>query len=270
MIQKNHGIHHHEIKSLLLTTSEPVSDAYGQEFSLNEAGSGRLNIARAFDATLVIEPPNFVLNISSDNPIGEQVLKLKSLVASLENIKVTSVAPEFIQISHFLEGDNLKIIMKVQGDIYGDHEGKIFITQNDDRYIIPFLLHFTKGSVSVSQEIGRLNFEISYPEPWTFAKISVTNSKDGTVEIVSASPTESTFVNVYENGEYWVESKIRVGDESFDAFKTIEVNSVLPGTSKPLKFFDLPEKQIGIIIAIMVFVGLIGVRYIKKPRTMLD
>ncbi len=268
MIQKNHGIHHHEIKSLLLTTAEPVSDAYGQEFSLNDAGSGRLNIARAFDATLVIQPPNFVLNISSDDPVAEQVLELKSLVGSLEDIKVTSVAPEFIQISHFLKGENLQIIIKIQENNFGDHEGKIILTQNNERYVIPFLLHFTEGSVSVSQENGRLNFGISHPEPWSFAKISVTNSKDGTVEIVSALPTKSAFVNVYENGEYWVEAKIRVGDKSFDAFKTIEVNSVLPGTSKPLKFFDLPEKQIGIVIVIMVFVGLIGIRYIKKPRTM--
>ncbi len=268
MIQKNHGIHHHEIKSLLLTTAEPVSDAYGQEFSINDAGSGRLNIARAFDATLVIQPANFILNISSDDPVGKQVLELKSLIGSLEDIKVTSVVPEFIQISHFLEGKNLQIIMKVQGDHYGDHEGKIFITQNDNRYVIPFLLHYTQGSISVSQENGRLNFEISHPEPWIFTKIAVTNSKDGTVEIISASPTKSAVVNVFENGEYWVEAKIRVGEESFNAFKTIEVNSVLPGTPKPLKFFDLPEKQIGIIIAIMVFVGLVGVRYIKKPKTM--
>ena len=32
LLQKNPDLHHHEIKSLLVTTTEPVSDAYEQEF----------------------------------------------------------------------------------------------------------------------------------------------------------------------------------------------------------------------------------------------
>ncbi|MFB5615503.1 MAG: S8 family serine peptidase, partial [Candidatus Nitrosomaritimum yanchengensis] len=79
LIEKNPGIHHHEIKSLLLTTVEPVSDAYGQKFSLNDAGTGRLNIARAYEATLIIQPPLFVMNLSSDESTGEQIFELKSL-----------------------------------------------------------------------------------------------------------------------------------------------------------------------------------------------
>ena len=267
LIQKNPGIHHHEIKSLLLTTVEPVSDAYGKEFSLNDAGAGRLNIARAFKATLIIQPPLFVLNISSDDPVGEQVLELKSLNSSLENIQVTSIGPESIQISDVLEGNILQIKMKILGKEFGDYEGKIVVTQNDDRYVIPFLLHFTEGSVSTSQENGQLDFRISHPDHWTFAKISVINSKDGSVDITSASPSKSASLNVYENGEYWVEAKIRVGEESFDAFNKIDVNSVLPDSSKPLEFFELPEKQIGIIVVIMAIVGLVGIRFIRKPKS---
>ena len=267
LIQKNPEIHHHEIKSLLLTTSEPVSDAFGREFSLNTAGSGRLNIARAFGATLIIQPPNFVLNVSSDNPNGDQVLDLKSLISSLENIQVTAEGPDFIQISNVLEGNKLQIRIKVLGNEFGDYEGKIVVKQNEDRYVIPFLLHFTEGSVTTSQENGKLNFRIFHPENWTYAKISVTNSKDGSVDIVSALPSKSGSMNVYENGEYWVEAKIRVGEESFNAFEIIEVNSVVPGSSKPFEIFDLPEKQIGIIVVIMVIVGLIGLGFNRKPKS---
>jgi minor extracellular serine protease Vpr len=53
LLQKNPELQHHEIKSLLLTTTEPVSDAYEQEFSILEAGSGRLDIGNAFNANLV-------------------------------------------------------------------------------------------------------------------------------------------------------------------------------------------------------------------------
>jgi len=267
LIQKNPGIHHHEIKSLLLTTVEPVSDAYGQEFSLNDAGTGRLNIARAFDATLVIQPPHFVLTISSDDPFGEKVLKLRSLKGSLENIEIAFEGPDIIQFSNVIEGNNLQVKMRMLGEEFGDYEGRIKVNQNDDRYVIPFLLHFTEGSVSVSQEDGKLNFEIYHPEPWTFAKISVTNSKDGSTDTISATPSKIASVNVYENGEYWVEAKIRVGEESFDAFEIIEVNSVLADSSKPFELFDLPEKQIGIISVITVIVGLIGLKFTRTAKS---
>ena len=267
LIHKNPGIHHHEIKSLLLTTVEPVSDAYGQEFSLNDAGTGRLNIARAFDATLVIQPPHFVLTISSDDPIGEKVLKLRSLKGSLENIEITFEGPDIIQFSNVIEGNNLQVKMRMLGEEFGDYEGRIKVNQNDDRYVIPFLLHFTEGSVSVSQEDGKLNFGIYHPEPWTFAKISLTNSKDGSTDTTSATPSKIASVNVYENGEYWAEAKIRVGEESFDAFEIIQVNSVLAGSSKPFELFDLPEKQIGIIAVITVIVGLVGLKFTRTTKS---
>jgi len=267
LIQKNPGIHHHEIRSLLLTTVEPVSDAYGQVFSLNDAGVGRLNIARAFDATLVIQPPHFVLAISSDDPVGEKELELKSLKGSLENIEITFEESDIIEFSNVLEGNKLLVKMRMLGEEFGDYEGRIKVNQNDDRYVIPFLLHFTEGSVSVSQEDGKLNFEIYHPEPWTFAKISVTNSKDGSTDITSATPSKIASVNVYENGEYWVEAKIRVGEKSFDAFEIIEVNSVLAGSSKPFELFDLPEKQIGIIAVIAVIVGLVGMKFTRTSKS---
>ncbi len=152
------------------------------------------------------------------------------------------------------------------GEEFGDYEGKIKVNQNDDRYVIPFLLHFTEGSVSVSQEDGKLNFGIYHPEPWTFAKISITNSKDGSTDITTVTPSKIASAIVYENGEYWVEAKIRVGEESFDAFEIIEVNSVLTGSSKPFELFDLPEKQIGIIAVIVVIVGLVGLKFTRTAK----
>jgi minor extracellular serine protease Vpr len=86
------------------------------------------------------------------------------------------------EIIYNLEGNNLQIRMNALEEKFGDYEGKIIVNQNEDRYVIPFLLHFTEGAISVSQENGKLNFEIFHPESWSFAKISVTNSKDGSTD----------------------------------------------------------------------------------------
>ena len=267
LIQKNPGIHHHEIKSLLLTTVEPVSDAYGREFSLNDAGVGRLNIARAYNATLIIQPPHFVMNLSSDEPDGQQILELKSLNGTLENIEVFFEAPEFVQFSNVLEGDTIQIRMRVTGEEFGEHEGKIIVNQNNERHTIPFLLHYTEGSIKTSQEKGNLSFRVNYPEPWTFAKIIVTNSNDGSSETTSSTPSKLGKLSVYENGQYWVEAKIRSNGDSYDAYDIIDVNSVPPGTSEPFGWFGLPLKQLGIIAVIVIIVGLIGVKLSRKTQT---
>jgi minor extracellular serine protease Vpr len=199
--------------------------------------------------------------------MGEQILELKSLSGSLENIEVFFEGPEFIQFSNVLDGNKLQIRWNAIENNFGDYEGKIFLNQNDDDYKIPFLIHFTEGAVSVSQEKGNLSFGISYPEIWTFAKILVINSKDGSRDTASITPTKNETIKVYENGEYWIESKIIVDGKSYDAFNKIEVNSVVPGTSKPFELFDFPEKQIGIILVIMLIVGIIGLKITRKQKS---
>lgn len=265
LLEKNPDIHHHEIKSLLLTTAEPVSNTYGQEFTLKDTGSGRLNIAKAFQANLVILPPHFVDSISVENPTILKKFELKLLEGTLDNIVVSFDGPEFIQFAHILEDNNLQIKLNVIGEEYGDHEGKIIIIHEDIRYVVPFLLHYTQGSVSVNQEEGKLSFDIYHPKEWSFAKISVTNSKDGKVDVTTATPNRDASIQVYENAEYWIEAKIRVNEQTFDAFNVIVVNSV----SNQVEPYNLkiPQKQIWIIAVIIIIVGLVGLGIRKRSVT---
>ncbi|MDH3502560.1 MAG: S8 family serine peptidase [Nitrosopumilus sp.] len=263
LLEKNPNIHHHEIKSLLLTTSEPVSGLYGQEFFLRDTGSGRLNIENAFNAKLIIIPPNFVSSVSSDNPTTIKQFELKLLKGSFENIQISFDGPKFIQFAHILEGNNLQIKLKVTGEEYGDHEGKIIIIHENIRYVIPFLLHYTQGSVSTSQEEGKIKFKIYHPKEWSFAKISVTNSKDGKIDVTTATPDRDASIQVYENTEYWINAKIKIDEETFDAFNIIEVDSVT-NELEQFEFWNVPRKQIGIISAIIIIVGIAGLGIRKR------
>ena len=175
LLQKYPTIHHHEIKSLLITTAEPVSDAYGNEFSLKDAGSGRLNIAKAFAAKLIITPPNFVATTSVDNPTFQKYFDLKLLGGTLDNLQVSFEGPEFIQFSDIIEDNKLLVKMQVNGEQYGDHEGKVIINHEGIQYVVPFLLHYTESSITVTQSDGKISFEIHHPREWSFAKISVMN-----------------------------------------------------------------------------------------------
>ena len=263
LLEKYPSMHNYEIKSLLLTTTEPVSDAYGQEFSLNDAGSGRINIAKAFHAKLIITPPNFVINLSSDNPIAQKQLELKLLEGTLENLKVEFEGPEFIQFTHSLEENKLLIKIKILGQNYGEHEGKLIINHDETKYVIPFLIHYTEGSISVNQKDDKLNFTIYHPEQWSFAKISVINSKNGKIETITATPERDAMIRINENAEYWIDAKIKVDGKTFDAYNTIEVNSINEDQNK-LELLNIPEKQVAIVSGIVIIVGIIGVIATRK------
>lgn len=264
LLQKYPQLHHHELKSILLTTVKPVSDAYGNEFSINEAGSGRLDVGNAYGAKLIIMPPNFVVNVSSDKLIAEQQFELKLIDGTLDNLEVEFEGPEFIKFAHFLEGNTLRVKMNVVEENFGDHEGRIIIKHENTRYVIPFLLHYTPGSVSVTQQNQKLFFEINHPEKWSFAKISVINSKDGKTKTVTATPFKKASMNINENSEYWIDAKIRVGENTSNAYNTIKVSSVSENHNV-LDIIDIPEKQISIIAGIVVMIGIIGL--VKRKQS---
>ena len=261
LLQKNPDLHHHEIKSLLATTTEPVSDAYGQEFSISEAGSGRLDIGNAFGANLIIMPPNFVASVSLDEKVTQKQFELKLLDGTLDEIDVKFDGPEFIGFSNFIEANTLQIKLSVTGEDFGDHEGKIIINHQDTKYTIPFLLHYTQSSISVNQQNQKLFFEINHPQEWSFAKISVINSRDGKVDTTTIMPEKNSSIEIYENSLYWIDAKIRVNGTSFDAFNTIKITTLDENPNR-FEIIDIPEKQIGIIAGIVILVGVIGL--IKK------
>jgi len=261
LLQKNPEFNLQEIKSLLLTTVKPVSDAYGQKFSINAAGAGRLDIGNAFNAKLIIEPPNFVVNVSSDKVTAEQQFKLKLLNGTLDNLDVKFEGPEFIKFGYILEGNTLHVKMSMIEENLGEHEGKLVINHEGIQYTIPFLLHYTPGSISINQQNQKLYFDIYHPEKWSFAKISVINSLDGSTHITTTTPGKEASIDIYENSEYWIDAKIRVNGNTSNAFNVIQINS-LDESQKRIIFLEIPERQILIISTVVIGIAVFG--FIKR------
>ena len=258
LLQKNPNLHHHEIKSLLLTTVEPVSDAYGQEFSIHEAGAGRLNIENAFNAKLIIEPPNFVAFTSSDDRIFEKQFQLKTIDGIWDKFEVTFEGPEFIQFDKAILNENiLNVRMNVLEDSFGEHEGIMIINHEDIQYRIPFLLHHTQGSISINQQNEKLFFDIYHPEKWSFAKISVINSVDGNEQVITTTPDKETSIEIYENSEYWIDAKIRVNGNTSNVFNVIQINTLDENQSRT-NFLEIPERQILIISTVVIGIAVFG------------
>ena len=264
LLQKNPELHNHEIKSLLLTTVEPVSDAYGQEFSVHESGSGRLNIENAYNAKLIIIPPNLVVNVSSKQQIAEKQFELKVIDGTLDSLEVKFEGPESIKFAHVLEGDILQITINASKAEFGNHEGKIIVNHEDTRYIVPILIHYTPGSISVDQQNQELSFEIHHPEEWNFAKISIIDSKNGKENIITATPNKKASFEIHENSEYWIDAKIRVNGNTSSAYNIIEINSI-PKDYVKENIIAVPEKQMIIITTMLIGIAVFGL--IKRRQT---
>ena len=267
LLEKYPSMTNNEIKSLLITTSERVSDAYGQEFSLSDSGSGRLNIGKAFEAKLIITPPNFVVNLSSDNPTVEKKLELKLLDGTLENLDVKFEGHEVIKVTSSLQENNITIKIKTIGENYGTYQGKIIINHNEIKYVVPILVHYTEGSISVNQKDNLLYFTIYHPEQWNFAKISVIKSNSEQTDTITATPNRDASIKISQNGEYWIEAKIKVNGETFDAYNTITVNSV-DDTLDYFDILDIPQRQIMIVLGIVAVIGIVGI--VKRKISMHD
>ncbi|MEK6867174.1 MAG: peptidase S8, partial [Thermoproteota archaeon] len=102
---------------------------------------------------------------------------------------------------------------------------------------------------------------------WSFAKISVINSKDGKTETVTATPEKDASIRVNENAEYWIYAKIKVNGKTFDAYNTIEVNSINDNIQSEFEVLNIPEKQIAIVLGIVIITGIVGVIAIRKTST---
>ena len=137
----------------------------------------------------------------------------------------------------------------------------MIIQHDGTSYNVPMIGQITKGAVSVLEQEGKLNFVISHPDEWSYAKISLINKETGKWDTVSATPSKEASILVFKNGEYWVEANIEVDGETFDAYETIKVRTAsLDGNPNPFALLEIPEKPIIIIFAIAILIALVGLK----------
>jgi minor extracellular serine protease Vpr len=266
ILQRYPGLSPSDVASLLVTTTDPVTDAYGNLFPISAAGSGRLNITRALESNLIMSPHSLVFNLSFDNQSQTKILHLRTLDGSaIPQLKAnflsneTSLGLDYSQSNDTL---NVKISDTVKSE--GAYDGFLVLKDVKTNYRIPVVIHMTKGTLLVDQNNGTLHFSIDYPDKWFYAKISLI--KAGTDEITSTSvtPQEIGSLPVYEKGQYWILAQIKSSNETDEAYQTILVSEVAQKNIFDLQYtIGIPAKQVAIIsgiIMITVTIGLVSRR----------
>jgi len=253
ILQKNPQLTPEELKSILMTTSDDISDQYGEKFPIEVAGTGRINASNAINAELIITPPNLIFYLSPDNKIQTKYLKLKGI-----NDDVISIRFEGKEVADFgynLDNENLVINAKLIQQNLGEFENRMIITHEKIDYHIPIIVRVSEATITVHDDNGKLSFDISGPDPWSYAKISIINKETGKKFTESITPSKNSELTVYQPGEYWIEAEI---DRTFNAYATIEVKEIGHDEKNPANMLNLPEKTILIIAAIMIVTVIVG------------
>ncbi len=260
ILQKYPGLSPKDLASLLVTTTDPVTDAYGNLFPISAVGSGRLNITRALESNLIITPHSLVFSLSFDNQSQTKILHLKTLDGSIiPQLKARFSSNETsLGFDYSQSNDTLNVRISDKAKNQGDYDGFLVLNYSKTSYRVPVVIHVTKGTILVDQRNGILYFSLDYPDKWSYAKISLI--KAGTDEVTSTSitPQGASSLPVYEKGQYWILAQIKNSNKTDEAYQTIFINEPSQRNILDIQNIGIPAKQLAIISGIIVVIVAIG------------
>ncbi len=260
ILQKYSSLSPTDVASLLVTTTDPVTDAYGHLFPISAAGSGRLNITRALESNIIFTPHSLIFNLSFDSQSqtksihlrtldGSQVPQLKASFSSNES----SLSFGYIQSNNII---NVKISDSTKKE--GNYDGFLTLSDSKTSYRIPIVIHVTRGTLLVDHKNGTLYFSLDYPDNWSYAKISLINSDSGKFTTTSITPSQTSFLPVYEKGQYWILAQITNSNKTDEAYQTVLVNETAQRSIFDFQDIGIPQKQFVIISGILIMISIVG------------
>ncbi len=254
LLQKYPKLDPSSIASIIDTTTDPVTDAYGKVFPVNVAGSGRLNITRASSADLIISPHSLVFNISYENSNDTRTLHLQSINnTAIPKFKVQFSSSEpRLGFNYTANNNTINVKITDNAKNIGDYDGFITIDDSKTLYRIPVLVHVTKGTIKENQSNTQIDFTLDYPDKWSYAKISLMKAGSQDVKTVGITPQDTKAITIYSDGEYWIQADIKSGNKTDHAYKILMINHVTPSYPDIEEISHIPIKQIIIISSIII------------------
>jgi len=259
LLEKNPDLAPHEIKSILVTTSDVITDQYKKEFEFDAGGAGRIDLEKAFNSELILEPPKLIFNLSGQEITERHVVKMNALDGSLDIQKVEFSGGENVEFDYEMEDSLLYITSRLIEKESGVFENRAFITQNDITYQIPIIVRVTEATIVILEKENELSFQVKRPIDWEYAKISVTNSETLEEQTLSITPTKFESLKLYEAGQYWIEANIKNNEETFDVYDVYEIKTDSKEQKPIVASSELPERALvilGVIFIIVIGVGL--------------
>ena len=259
LLEKNPDLTPHEIKSILVTTSDVITDQYGKEFEFDAGGAGRIDLKKAFNSKLIFDPPKLIFNLSEHKTSEEHEIKINSLEGIINIQKVEFSGVDNVEFNYEIKDSTLYITSKLIENESGDFEIRAFITDNDVMYQIPISVRVNEASIVILETENELSFQIKRPLNWEYAKITITNSETFEERTVSITPNRFESLKLYDAGTYWIEVNVKNDENTFDVYEVYDIKEDLSEQKPIVENSELPERALiilGIIFSIVIVVGL--------------
>ena len=263
LLEKNPELTPQEIKSKLITTSNLVTDPFGNEFPMNIGGAGRVNVTDAFNSELLILPSNLRFDLSTEK--NSQIKNLHLNLDKLDN-QLEIKFSDFVNVNfdYNLEDNFIQVTSQLVSNETGEFEGRLFILHNGITHQIPIHVRVSDATVNIIEENDELFFEILKPLEWTYAKISAVNKETLEKDSISFSSKSNSPLKIYKSGDYWIEAKISTDENTFDVYDSIKINLLSENEKSVFYYLEEIERPVLILSIITVLVGIFGIRILRN------
>ena len=264
LLEKNPELTPHEIKSILITTSDVITDQYKKEFEFDAGGAGRIDLKKAFNSELIFDPPKLIFNLSGQEISERQVIKMNAFGDSINIQKVEFSGEDNVEFDYEVKDSSLYITSKLIENESGVFESRAFITYNDITYQVPIIVRVTEATIVILEKENELSFQVKRPIDWEYAKITVTNSETYEEQTLSITPTKFESLKLYEAGRYWIETNIKNNEETFDVYDVYDIKTDAKEKKPIVSSTELPERALIILIIIFSIVIVVGFKFRRK------
>ena len=270
LLEKNPSLTPLEIKSILVTTADPASDSYGERLPNEIGGAGRLNMTRAFDADLVVQPTFLMFNLSPARLDVSSTLDVWRISGgAVDNIRIDVDMPsDDFDIEYDISDSSIVFTARMLQDVTGEFSGIFHITHDVTTYSVPFLIRAAEGAITVTDDSGVLHLGMDAPQ-WSFARMLITDPKTGITDSFSASPERDAEIKIYLPGTYWLEARVTAPDHRYVAYDVVEVPQATQRDAYDILDIGLPYRQLIILAIITTVIAVLGVFFSRRDRPLL-
>ncbi|MDC0171905.1 S8 family serine peptidase [Candidatus Nitrosopelagicus sp.] len=270
LLEKNPNLTPHEIKSILVTTSDVITDQYKKEFEFDAGGAGRIDLKKAFNSKLIFDPPKLIFNLSEHKTSEKHKIKIKSFDGITNIQKVEFSETDNVEFDYEIKDSALHITSKLIENESGVFETRAFITNDDIIYQIPIIVRINEASIVISETDNEISFQVKQPSDWEYAKITITNSETFEERSISMTPTKFESLKLYDAGKYWIEVNVKSDENTFDVYEVYDIKEDLSEQKPIIENSQLPERALIILGIIFSIVVIIGLKFRKRSSEVVD
>ena len=270
LLEKNPNLTPHEVKSILVTTSDVITDEYGKEFEFDAGGAGRIDLKKAFNSELIFEPPKLIFNLSEHKTSEKHEIRINSLeeIVNIQNVEFSDA--NNIEFNYEIKDGKLYITSKLIGNESGIFEARVFVTNEDVVYQIPIMVRVNEASIVILEDENKLSFQVKRPLNWEYAKIIITNSETFEERSISITPKKFESLKLYDAGRYWIEVNVKSDGDTFDVYEVYDIKDDLSEQKPIVENSQLPERALIILGVIFSIVLIVGLKFRKRSSEVVD